>query len=91
VDLDAMTPEELKAWRTAHNLSRPQLAEKLGVAAGTVRNWEQGFRQPPSWIDAALPRLEPELIEKPKRGRPPKRRRRPAQRSGGEQGAGTGE
>lgn len=82
-----MTPDELKAWRTAHNLSRPQLAERLGVAPATVRNWEQGFRQPPAWVDAALPRLEPELIEKPKRGRPPKRRS-PRPRAGAGQGEG---
>lgn len=71
-----MTPEELKSWRQAHNLSRVDLAEKIGVAPGTVRNWEQGARQPPAWFDAQRERLERELAEASKRprGRPKRRR-----------------
>lgn len=37
-----MTPENLKAIRTKHGLSRKALAEICGVSARTVEGWEQG-------------------------------------------------
>lgn len=37
---------ELKAIREKRNMSREALAEAIGVSAFTVRNWEQGQREP---------------------------------------------
>lgn len=36
----------LKAIREAQKMSREALAEAVGVSAFTVRNWEQGQREP---------------------------------------------
>lgn len=36
----------LKAIREAQNMSREALAKAVGVSAFTVRNWEQGQREP---------------------------------------------
>ncbi len=41
-----MTPQELKEIRSALNLTSEELAEKIGVAGGTVRKWECNLRQP---------------------------------------------
>ncbi len=43
--------ERLKELRIAANLSREQLAEKSGVARGTIRDLEQGLHSP-SWQTA---------------------------------------
>lgn len=37
---------ELKAIRTKRNMSREALAGAVGVSVFTVRNWEQGQREP---------------------------------------------
>lgn len=73
-----MTPDELTAFRTAHDLTRIQVAALLGVAPGTVRNWEQttsGGRKMPALADVALSRITRAMIERVKRQYPPKRRR----------------
>ena len=41
-----MTPEQLKAIRLKHGLSRKKLGEICGVSARTVESWEQGLRSP---------------------------------------------
>jgi transcriptional regulator with XRE-family HTH domain len=40
--------EKLKALRMAAGLSQPELAKRSGISVGTIRNMEQGLRQP-SW------------------------------------------
>lgn len=37
---------ELKAIRTERNMTRETLAEAVSVSAFTIRNWEQGQREP---------------------------------------------
>lgn len=60
-ELEPMTPDELKAWRAAHGLSQPQLARRLEIAVGTLRNYEQGIRRIPSFMRRALRDLAAEL------------------------------
>jgi DNA-binding transcriptional regulator YiaG len=79
-----MTPDELRAFRDAHDLTRAQVAALLGVAPGTVRNWEQGFRNMPAPTDLALRRLTRAMIERVKRQHPPKRRAARDARAAGE-------
>jgi transcriptional regulator with XRE-family HTH domain len=51
---DRMTKEELRAWRVRRGLTQQALSELLGVAAITLRSWENDRRPVPLWIDAAL-------------------------------------
>lgn len=37
---------KIKDYREAAGLSQGQLAEKSGIPAGTIKNWEQGRRIP---------------------------------------------
>ncbi len=77
-DVGAMTPEELKAFRDEHELTRVQVAALLDVAAGTVRNWEQtgyGARRMPAPASLLLRRTTKRDMERVKREHPPKRRR----------------
>lgn len=39
--------DNLKAWRLARGLTQKQVADRLGVTARTVRNWEK--HGAPSW------------------------------------------
>ncbi len=41
-----MFKERLKELRKINNITQAQLAEKLGVASGTVAMWETGKREP---------------------------------------------
>jgi transcriptional regulator with XRE-family HTH domain len=41
-----MFKERLKELRKINNMTQAQLAEKLGVASGTVAMWETGKREP---------------------------------------------
>jgi DNA-binding transcriptional regulator YiaG len=77
---DWMTTDEFKAWFARLGLSESELARRLDVTQPTINRWSTGQRKPPGYLWRALEHLEEEL----------ERRRRPAQRSGGEQGAGTG-
>lgn len=84
-----MTPDELRAFRDTHDLTRIQVAVLLGVAPGTVRNWEQtskGARNMPPHTDIVLRRIPRAMIERVKRTHPPKRRRRPPSSGQGEAG-----
>ena len=40
------TAPDVKAIREGHNLSQEKFASLLGISKGTLRNWEQGRRQP---------------------------------------------
>lgn len=48
------TPDDIKAWLKSSGTSRQQLADKLGVAKGTVNNWLSGT--------ASIPGAKLELI-----------------------------
>jgi DNA-binding XRE family transcriptional regulator len=74
-----MEPRELTAARIRLGLTQAQLAEHFGVHPMTVNKWENHHHRIPEMVRLALIGFEVE------------RQRRPAQRSGGEQGAGTGE
>lgn len=50
---DPPTPLEksgqaLRRWREARRWTREQCAEKLGISARTLENWELGIRTPPA-------------------------------------------
>lgn len=61
-----MTAEELKSWRTARGLSQSDLAARLPVPLGTLRDWEQGKREPHALLPRALRDLDRELKAKSK-------------------------
>jgi putative transcriptional regulator len=41
-----LSPIDVSAIRKKHNLSQAKFAEKFGLSAATVRDWEQGRRNP---------------------------------------------
>lgn len=66
-----MTPDELRAWRTDHGeMSRADLAARLEIAAGTLRNYEQGVRKIPPFMRRALRDIEREMDEASRHPRP---------------------
>jgi len=38
--------KRLKPLRQLNGLERDELAQKVGVSAGTITSWEQGLREP---------------------------------------------
>jgi hypothetical protein len=44
-------------WRVKHGMTQAQAAAVLGVAHGTLRNWEQGVRNPPGHYRLLIDRL----------------------------------
>ena len=44
--VDVIEPGSVAAIRAKLRLSQPEFANLLSVGVGTVRNWEQGRRQP---------------------------------------------
>ena len=40
------TPDDIKALRRFVGLTQEQLADAMGISVHTLRNWEQGRRQP---------------------------------------------
>lgn len=47
---NAMTADELKAWRKRNGYTREELAEDARVSLKTIENYEQGVRKiPPSF------------------------------------------
>jgi putative transcriptional regulator len=42
-EINALTVKRLRGWT---QLSQPEFARLLGVELGTLRNWEQGRREP---------------------------------------------
>jgi hypothetical protein len=51
--------EFIYKWRVEHQMTQAQAAELLGVAYGTLRNWEQGLRSPPEQARLLIDRLRP--------------------------------
>jgi DNA-binding transcriptional regulator YiaG len=72
-ELEPMTPDELKAFRAEHKLTRIQVAALLNVAPGTVRNWEQGIRKMSAPEGMLLRRTTKAEIARVKRDHPLKR------------------
>lgn len=56
-----MNPDELFDWRERFNLTRTELARKLGVAISTVSRWESGDRAIPPYLRLTLEALGKEL------------------------------
>lgn len=46
VTLHEITPVDVKRIRQKTGLSQPKFAKLFQIAVGTLRNWEQGRRQP---------------------------------------------
>lgn len=55
-----MNGEQLRTWRTKHNLTQLQLAELLGTTANTIARWERGETtiQHPKILELALKSLK---------------------------------
>ena len=49
-----VTPVEVRAIRKATGLSQAQFAKVMHVAVGTLKNWEQGHRDPTGPAKALL-------------------------------------
>ena len=69
---EPMNPEELRAFRAKHGLTRVQVAALLNVALGTIRNWEQGVRRMSAPEGMLLRRVTQAEIVRVKREHPPK-------------------
>jgi putative transcriptional regulator len=56
---------DVAAIRKATDLSQDVFASRIGVAVGTLRNWEQGRRKPegPARVLLALLERNPRLVE----------------------------
>ncbi|KMO16512.1 helix-turn-helix domain-containing protein [Methylobacterium platani] len=56
---------DIAAIRKAAALSQDAFARRIGVAVGTLRNWEQGRRRPegPARVLLALLERNPRLVE----------------------------
>lgn len=44
--VDRIEPESVSAIRAKLHLSQEEFSTALGISTGTLRNWEQGRRQP---------------------------------------------
>lgn len=53
-----MHPSQLKRHRHAMGMSQVSFADKLRTAVANVRNWEQGRRKVPAWVDEHIALLE---------------------------------
>lgn len=56
-----ITPDALRAWRKRLGLSQSQAAALLPIAAGTLKNYEQGIRPIPAVLARAMRDLAREL------------------------------
>jgi putative transcriptional regulator len=52
--LTKLTPDHPRAVRSRLNLTQEEFAKMLGVPLGTLRNWEQGIREPAGAAKALL-------------------------------------
>ncbi|MGI9302072.1 MAG: helix-turn-helix domain-containing protein [Gammaproteobacteria bacterium] len=62
----APTEVDVQAIRSRLDLSQKEFAERFGFPLGTLRNWEQGRRQPEGAARILLKIIdsEPELVDK---------------------------
>jgi putative transcriptional regulator len=76
-EINALTVKRLRGWT---GLSQPEFARLLGVELGTLRNWEQGRREPTGPARALLRAIcnDPEHVLRALRA--PRPRRGPALR-----------
>jgi len=61
MEIEEMTPDEVRAFRGEFGLTKAELAERLGSALRTVEDWEAGRRQSPSMLRVALSAVAREL------------------------------
>jgi len=56
---------DVRAIRASTGLSQDMFARSIGVAPGTIRNWEQGRRHPhgPARVLLALVERDPRIIQ----------------------------
>lgn len=59
-----MTPERIKAIRTALGENTQTFAQRLARSGRTVEDWEQGRRSPDALVIRELERLETRLARK---------------------------
>jgi transcriptional regulator with XRE-family HTH domain len=59
VGVKTFGPAALYDWRIKNNLTQAQAAEVLGVAKGTLKNWEQGIRRIPTTVELLIEKLKP--------------------------------
>jgi putative transcriptional regulator len=66
-DLRLPSVIDAAAIRSRTGLSQDAFARRIGVAVGTIRNWEQGRRTPqgPARVRLALLDRNPRLVEEP--------------------------
>jgi len=64
----AMTPDELKKWRTDNSYTQGELADILGIASLSVSRWEWGIIRIPSFLHLALKAI-PKKGGRSKKGR----------------------
>ena len=71
-EINALTVKRLRGWT---GLSQPEFARLLGVELGTLRNWEQGRREPTGPARALLRAIcnDPEHVLRALRGTDPRR------------------
>jgi putative transcriptional regulator len=77
-EINALTVKRLRSWT---QLSQPEFAQLLGVELSTLRNWEQGRREPTGPARALLRAIsnDPQHVLRAlgsteRRGAPPRRR-----------------
>ena len=56
---------DVASTRTRTGLSQPEFAKSIGVALGTLKNWEQGRRRPegPARVLLALIEKRPSIVQ----------------------------
>jgi len=57
-------PDFLNQFRSIHQLTQKQLADKLMVSARVVENWEQGISEPPAYLKLAIQFIKTNNYEK---------------------------
>ncbi len=65
VQMDRVTPTDVRAIRQKLGLSQSKFATRFGFTAATVRNWEQGRTQPdgPARVLLAVIAHHPDAVE----------------------------
>lgn len=58
-----MSAEAVRDWRDRHALTQVEMAEMLGVSAGTVYGWEKGRSRPPPLLPLALVTVGQKIAE----------------------------